>query len=209
MHSPIAVATPHTLIKGFKHVNGDSCRLRFLASIFFHTTLQTQRQNVKLNGSHMSCICFHVCIHFREPRTYFTAFYILSTFYILQWMYIRTKDLRFWFVFPLNTGQIFNLLNQLELPNIIQTTRSVYSISLRADGLYYAHSTVICQELYLSERFASEITWWRKGLNINCLMRTSRQSQHWINSPHPLRLNAWEKKNIRSFYKSDLTYWLP
>lgn len=38
-HSPIAVATPHTFIKGFRHVNGDSCRRRFFASIFYHALI--------------------------------------------------------------------------------------------------------------------------------------------------------------------------
>lgn len=31
--SPIAVATPHTLMSGFKNLNGDSCRLLFFTSI--------------------------------------------------------------------------------------------------------------------------------------------------------------------------------
>jgi hypothetical protein len=58
-HSPMAVATPHTLIKGFKHVNGESCRLRFFTSIFYLTAedfpcTHKSKLSQTLDGFHMS-----------------------------------------------------------------------------------------------------------------------------------------------------------
>lgn len=59
-HSPIAVATPQTLINGFKHVNGDSCRLLFFASIFYRAADKTRES--KLSDSiaftcHATLLC--------------------------------------------------------------------------------------------------------------------------------------------------------
>lgn len=83
-HSPIAVATPHTLMSGFKHVNGESCRLRFFASMFLSHGFQPFRctHKSKLSNS-MAFTCqmtlLFVHIHFCTfPPSHITDFYTYS-----------------------------------------------------------------------------------------------------------------------------------
>jgi hypothetical protein len=59
----MAVAIPHTLISGFKHVNGDSCRLRFFVSMFSYPKFpHSQIKIVSVNGFHISYDArYHVC----------------------------------------------------------------------------------------------------------------------------------------------------
>lgn len=88
-HSPIAVATPHTLINGFRHVNGESCRRRFFTSILYRTLIalsmytnqncQTQWLSHVIRGAFMSRTRFAYFRHFTSatltrifrPRTQF------------------------------------------------------------------------------------------------------------------------------------------
>lgn len=59
-NSPIAVATPHTLISGFRHVNGDSCRLRFFTSML-STNGEAVYTNRNCQFQWLSCVtwCYH------------------------------------------------------------------------------------------------------------------------------------------------------
>lgn len=56
-HSPIAVATPHILISGFRHLNGESCRLRFFTSMFLRFFLHKSK-TVKVNDCSHVTWCF-------------------------------------------------------------------------------------------------------------------------------------------------------
>lgn len=72
VHSPMAVATPHILITGFKHVKGESCLRLFFASIvpraMINSSVQTN-QNFQILGLLHVTWGIHVRIHFQRIST--------------------------------------------------------------------------------------------------------------------------------------------
>lgn len=62
-HSPIAVETPHTLINGFKHANGDSCRRRLFTSI---SSSEQRCQSFVTMRTHLCLQNIHRCHEWRN-----------------------------------------------------------------------------------------------------------------------------------------------
>jgi hypothetical protein len=90
----MAVATPHTLIKGFKQTNGESCRRRFFTSILCGIVFHVHKSKVCASVSmDFICFVFHVCFYFgtifNAVRLNFSTVSIADS--ILKWISIRVN----------------------------------------------------------------------------------------------------------------------